>query len=580
MDRMQNYTLIGYLRDISDKLGHIYIDMVDHYPKILSMMEEKFPSLQSREISGVDSLGLDEMETSVKSLKNMVDVEGSILSDISRKDSNFLDKLEEELNKSRVFEQYIEQIEDDSMELELISLNAMVAALKAGKNGGAFPYITEQLQSVSRQSAVLSGELKNHGTRMDQVFREYLEIIQQERNDLKNSLETMENCLQDILELHLSYRNQVLEFVKDIQKGINLIKGPLYNIIQEVQKHDIVRQSIDHVILSLEKGGAEAHTIEETLDLLSFQIQVYSFCTDILNEILWDIQGTYQLFNDKISDLSRLIEGIRKTGQDFLQQNSNDFYAAKIQDLQVSFLESSHLLTKNSSGHSFKNGDTILKEILKLEESSNGFIRIINWIKTINISSRVEAAKLPNLDNMNIIIENINTRTDSIEINVERITKIIRNFKKSSEILFNEYSKFSNSNLNALDSFLIKLKIGLAQINDAHEGVNQGTHEVMQVSKVFDEFYTRTKDDLIMMEALIQELKQVIDLVGNRKVSYEEDLKRALVESPYDEWTLQEDKIKELIDQFTIFLHKKKADINNSMTIDDEGAASGEITLF
>ncbi len=583
MDNENQIRIVKNLEYIVAELGNVYMGMADNYPRILDLMDEKFRSLDTSDMQKKNAFcGLDDMEESVAYLQNIVSSEGIIFTKLSEKDSGFLDNLEVELKKSSLFEEHIKVIEDDSAELELISLNAMVTALKAGKNGGAFPYITEELQAVSKDSAYLSNRLKDHGENMDRVFRSFLSNIDSDKSDLNQAMDIIAENLNNMLKLIKEYKDKIHILVSELQKGVGGIRDPLYHIIQEVQKHDIVRQSIDHVILSFQKGlEVSSVSTEDELDYLTYQYQVYSFCKDILSEIGEGIDETYKLFQEKSDDLSEMMLTIQKSGETFLNQSGNDSYSLKIREFQKSISQNSEIFRKGFSRESLKkNLSHLLKEIGKLEESSNGFVRIINWVKTINISSRVEAAKLPHLENMNFIIENINNRTDSIEQNVEVLTRIIGDFRKSTDRLFNDYFKDFTDDAAQLEQFIVDLRKGLEGVSDSHEKVDYCTLEIVKAGQAFDEFYQMTRKDLRTMKDLMKKLYDVTGIVDTQKNQYKEKLDHALAASPYSEWKLRGNEIKDLIDKFTIFIHKKKADITSSFALEEEGASSGEVTLF
>ncbi len=574
--------IIAYLEEISRKLGDVYAGMAEQYPMSFQMLDDKVQSLKSDGHGDSDTFcGLQKMEDALEMLKNTVQSEGGILSGLSRKDETFLDKLEAELNTSRQFEKFIDRIDDDSAELEVISLNAMVTALKAGKNGGAFPYITEELQKISRESASHSVQLKKNGTLMDSLFRSFLEKIHKEKQELKSATQDIHNIIHQMMDLHMDYRDQLVNFGENLHHGVADIKRPLYLIVQEVQKHDIIRQSIDHVILSLKEREEPGSTVESQLDSLSYMVRIYQLCFEILNDLLEDIKKTHQLFSTKSADFSSLFQKIEILGSDFHNQNTEDSYSMKIQEYEFALIKYSSAIKKGySRGYLKKSFDTILNEIQKLEEAADGYIRIISHIKTINISSRVEAAKLPNLLNMNIIIENINERVNSLENNVEDIVRIIKEFKSHTDSLFLEFYKDFQSDSRELDAFISDLTKGLENLKEAHGHVDECTSDVLRISGHFTEFYKRSQNDLHSMDNLQKDLVKTMDLVKKQEILFQGELEKVLKQSSYDSWNLESAKIRGLTEKFTIFGHKKIADRENALDMSGEGAQSGDVTLF
>ncbi len=574
--------LVFLLEDISSQLGHVYENIAETYPNIFRALDDKIDSLQLNESESNSTFcGLHTMENVLKLLKGTVHSEGSILTELAGKDSLFLNKLEEELSRSRTYAGNIEQIEDDSTELELISLNAMVTALKAGKNGGAFPYITEELQKVSRESAAVSILLKENGAVMDRIFREFLEKIQNEKKELNNATKQMESTIAQMLEIHLEYRDQLQLFGDHLITGVGRIKEPLYKILQEVQKHDIIRQSIEHIIYSLKEPVDQGSTIEQKLDSLSFQHRIYQMSYEILFDLLDDLHKTLEIFQTKSADFSSFYETIKKIGKDFHSKNDDDSYSLKIQEYEESLFRNSSVIRKGYTRKYLKTSfDMIIKEINALVESSERYIGIISHIKTINISSRVEAAKLPNLLNMGILIDNISVRTESLEKNVEDIVSTIKEFKNRTDQLFTNFFRDFQADEGTLDLFISDLKNGLEELKESHVYVDACTSDVILLGDRYNEFYNKSMKDLLSMGRLEKQLEQVMIQIEKGAVYYSSEFERTLKESPYENWELSSEKIEKLTDKFTIFRHKKSADRENALNMSHEGAESGEVTLF
>ena len=581
-EHLNKKNLILLLETISEKLGDVYVSMAESYPVIFRTLDDKIDLLQ---LKGSDSnstfCGLHTMENVLNFLKNTVQSEGSILSELAGKDSLFLDKLEEELSRSRTYARNIEQIEDDSAELELISLNAMVTALKAGKNGGAFPYITEELQKVSRESAAVSVLMKKNGAVMDRIFHEFLEKIQKEKKELNSATTQMDATIAQMLDIHLDYRDQLETFGDHLITGVGRIKSPLYKILQEVQKHDIIRQSIEHIIYSLKEPVDGGSTVEKQLDSLSFQKRIYQMSYEILFDLLEDLHNTHELFQTKSADFSSFYETIENVGRDFHIKNDDDSYTMKILEYEESLFRNSSVIRKGYTRKYLKNSfDLIIKEINALVESSERYIGIISHIKTINISSRVEAAKLPDLLNMGILIDNISERTESLERNVEEIVSTIKEFKNKTDQLFTTFFRDFKADEGSLDIFISDLKKGLEELKESHIYVDKCTSDVILLGDRYNEFYEKSMKDLLSMGRLKDQLEQVMVQTEKGVQHYASEFERVLSDSPYDKWELSSDAIEKLTAKFTIFKHKKSADRENTLNMSHEGAESGEITLF
>jgi len=82
------------------------------------------------------------------------------------------------------------------------------------------------------------------------------------------------------------------------------------------------------------------------------------------------------------------------------------------------------------------------------------------------------------------------------------------------------------------------------------------------------------------MNTLIENLENINETVTSLKNRFNDELEIELEKSEYRTWELHGNEIRELIDKFTIFVHKQKVDDSHEVDLDGEGAESGEITLF
>ncbi|MDC7242047.1 MAG: hypothetical protein PQJ50_16960, partial [Spirochaetales bacterium] len=94
------------------------------------------------------------------------------------------------------------------------------------------------------------------------------------------------------------------------------------------------------------------------------------------------------------------------------------------------------------------------------------------------------------------------------------------------------------------------------------------------------EFHKMTVEDLDRMSALVQEITDIRNSIEEEKRFIDRELESALSEAGLENWELKGDEIRQLIDKFTIYIHKKKADTDGVLEVSDEGASSGDITLF
>jgi len=571
--------IISELKTIVESLGDVYLNIADKYPGLMRMLEQKIAQMKD-DSTGKESLS--DMHYHVQRINQTVTDQEKKLNDLTSRDNVFLNRISERLNTVKELDRNIDQIEDDSAELELISLNAMVTALKAGKNGGAFPYITEELQKVSKSSAKLSNGLKTKGRDLNNYFEIFQSSINEEKSNINESIHAMVNDFEELTRTTSKYQSISSSLIEKFSTEVADIKKPFYLILEEVQKHDIVRQSVDHVVLAIDHiKPPQDSSIEGRLESLSYASRVYGFCNEILTEIYTELNKTYKTFCDKSEGLNSLILYLQYQGNELRNCSGNKSCRDHIVEIQESIAVNLDKIKKESVQKYIQKAlENIDREINNLEDAYNGFSRIISWVKTINISSRVEAAKLPHLENMTYIIENITDRTGSIEKSVDIIIHTISDFRKHMDSLFQNYFTLASKDSDQLEQFADDLKENLLHINTYSISLDRKMTDMLATGDDFINLNKMTAKDLQKMENLIAGIKGIIKEVEEEKAKTDADLERNLKEAGISNWQLKGDEIKKLIDKFTIYIHKKKVDTGNALEMDAEGASSGEVTLF
>jgi hypothetical protein len=132
------------LRSIAAQTEGTYLSLAATYPELLKSMKN---SLQDDIGSGMD-VGHSRQNAIMQSLQSASSVIaelGQAFNSAHAKDLAVYEILRIHMDKIASLSKYIAGIQENSSAMELISLNAMTVALKAGLSGRAFSFITEEL---------------------------------------------------------------------------------------------------------------------------------------------------------------------------------------------------------------------------------------------------------------------------------------------------------------------------------------------------------------------------------------------------------------------------------------------------
>ena len=136
------------IQQISERIEEIFIDFAKEFPKLLNSTK---------------SSSFDELSNALESLKTENSLssktESSFFDNYGEKYSFLFEALNKETESLTDIDNQITNITNDSEEMELIALNAMVVSIKSGEKGRAFSCITENLQRLSTDMINLSAKL-------------------------------------------------------------------------------------------------------------------------------------------------------------------------------------------------------------------------------------------------------------------------------------------------------------------------------------------------------------------------------------------------------------------------------------
>ena len=140
----------------------------------------EFPQLLgSGKSSSLDTL-LETLQTLDKENTLSGRTETTHFTNYEEKYAGLFKELNEKIQNLSLINSDISHIKNDSEEMELIALNAMVVSIKSGDKGRAFSKITENLQQLSSSMIALSARLSS------------------EESSLINNVNTLKDLFQEI----------------------------------------------------------------------------------------------------------------------------------------------------------------------------------------------------------------------------------------------------------------------------------------------------------------------------------------------------------------------------------------------
>ena len=575
---MAETDMVTKLNSIVEELGEIYLGMSDKYPRFLEKLEQEF-SCYSKEDNGKDGLAAVS-----ENVNRFLEKKNDFSRENSDREKELIDTIDRELQKLRRIEDGIAGMEECSEDLELISLNAMVSALKAGNNGGAFPYITRELQRVSRLSRENSNSIRMFGRNLDREYSTLIERVRTSQKDTGENIGGIYDALEGVISGLSFYDKSFKELCEILENTVNKMRSPLYMIVEEVQKHDIVRQSVNHIIISLDEINdfTEEGEGDERLNYLKFACQVYELSRFIIDDIRESVHRSYERFSSEKQGVEDIIESLgREMGQKVSEIGRDDF-EKRIESISRSV--SQYFLSHNDNlSHSELRTEHFNDLIDDLEAGIDQYGKVLSSIRNIHVASRIEVVKLKKLENMDNIIANIDITVGEMEDQLAQIDEAVDEFRKASGVIVSDFIEYSMLVQAQMQDSMTNLEPVLNAVRHFQVNLKEHFYQFEQVNREFKGFTGLVDDHLNHMSRLIGDIDFIRDTFESKRVGYATELEEELEAAGYSDWSLEGDRIKKLIDKFTIFIHKKVmtgVEEKGHIGLDEEQAGASEITLF
>lgn len=484
----------------------------------------------------------------------------------------------------------VSAIRSDSEELEIISLNAMVISIKSGEKGRAFSCITENLKKLSAGMISLSNEL-----------------IQEER-ELLGKNESLKKSFSAVLDAQKEAVSAcALRRTVDIGPTISEASGvldrmtanaakvsaPIQDAMAGVQLQDIIRQSVDQIILVLPEICTipEGISNEERLDRLSLNAQLLDIAINIMRDVNANLELSLQTFSTNWKQVHEILDAVEDQRRAFIgnyldERNlSGSSLPVLLSDMTDGFCDYiSHInLYQRGQRTLVRDSTRIVAEAKRLRTLFDTIRPIISRLQHVRITQQIEVAKNLAIGAVKDTVEYMSELIMKADSRVKETRAELEDFITGIDELASSYSAVSDADNRELErikqeksSFFNRMKQYHADILSVVSGLHVYPESFQSLCTEVDDLLARLEGVHARAKASSRELMEIRDAV---KV----DLDHALGAQGLAVWTIKNDRFRDIVDRFTITAHKEAAGKIAGFEVDSnslETIESGDVTLF
>lgn len=491
---------------------------------------------------------------------------------VASTERSFLDGVEDGIRSLSRLDEIIGRIRADSEEMEIISLNAMTVALKSGAAGRAFSVITDELKR-------LSGRTIRHADDLSRAGSALLERLGGLKSTLGSLAETQLSFFQSakaaLEDGFMSLESEVDQTARDIRalsSEAMSVRNPISSIMQEVQLQDIIRQSLDHVRLSL--GAAEASAVGDDGEGIdpdeerTFLVEITKLSSSLLDEVSSQVRASLGRFSAGIDGVNAVMASVESSRLSVVVSrkgaSAGDDYEAKAHP---------YIAAKEQA---MSGALAIADGVRHLDERFKEMNAILARFKSIVTASRIETARNKALAIVSTTVAGMMDLTERLTDDVAAAGGVTRSFAKALSTGMTDY-------LAAAEESMAELREKSTGLRDEFNRIDESRRRLWAIESEFRPFSTDFERAVNEASESVERIATLAgELEGMRDALEAYALATGTQAGDGPSSMIHSQRLKAIVDRFTIFAHKQTAARIARLDpgADDSTADSGDVTLF
>lgn len=570
------------------------INQIKSELKQISVQSEKnflalgdlFQSLMSRD-GGTSLKELQDAMNGIGSVnQESAGLERELFSGYGEKYNPLFEQLNKKITDLGELDKLIAGMKENSEQMELIALNAMVISIKSGEKGHAFSRITENLQRLSNDMFLFSDKLLDEEKRL-------LEYI----NSLKSIFEGILSSQKKLSGIGSTGSNDITTLIARVNSPLSDMEtniGSIYPYIQKamaaLQLQDIIRQALDHVdscIDEIIKSGEAVAGTEDELDSVCFKIALYQLGEEVLEDIKGNVTSSISSFQSNWDTVTNKLNSIQIKKNDFndrfldLTKNSSDNISAKLGDLVDAF---AGMLDE------FNRYQIVQKDLLRTCQNITEKARtmfavfenlrpVMSRLHHVRILQQIEVSKNDAISSVKDSVIDMDNLINDANGSLDTMQILLESFIKETGTLLNTFT----SNISKDNAMMLNLKTNKNQFFEELKITERRISSIIGNFNVFPAGFEHNcelvDENLSGIQNLENTLSSFIDGMKNARTDLERQRDRLFEQKSVTSWQIKNSKFSDLINKFTITAHKEAAGKIGGFDI-ESGSNAGEITFF
>lgn len=553
---------------------------------IFITLAEIFPNLLNKK----GGTALEKLQDLLEKLKiennSSVIQEKSFFDNFGENYTILFDELNRKLKDLTNLNSQVQIIKEDSEELELITLNAMVVSIKSGAEGRAFSVITENQKQLSNQMYLLS----------DRLLKEEDELIEKITN-LKTIFTDTEESQKELSELGSRSSSNITALIQKAAAPLGStaeLARTVYPLIQQsmegLQIQDIIRQSVNHIQIVLEAVIPYDQIDMQSdgaLDTVCFNSELLNITESVLQDILSSLTKSTGIFNINWNQVSGALKTIEQNRIQYMNKflDEKETNSDNIQIHLQTVISMFSTLIQKFNNYQLSQRDfnytcqSITERTRRMYKVFEDLKPVIENLQHIRILQQIEVAKNEVLASVRESVTEMDNRINSAQKVLDVVQKALQEFAAgTSQLLFRFTSQIDKDN-EQMQELRTEKTVFFNKMNSLQTDLADLVHHFTVLPAGFEQQYADVQMELQKLDQVTQLFTEITEKIRIERRFFEEQKKEQLVRQHLTEWKIRNDKFKDLIQNFTIAAHKEAAGRIAGFEV-EKGSAGGDVILF
>jgi len=169
--------------------------------------------------------------------------------------------------------------------------------------------------------------------------------------------------------------------------------------------------------------------------------------------------------------------------------------------------------------------------------------------------------------------------TKTIESDVDQSLETTKQFIGSATTIRDHHHTLYRQEKDSVTAFRTEMQSRYRNLRDSHQSVSESVQGFSLFSKQFFEVFSHSKAHGIRLGSTSNKIRALKDELSEMEAAIQLRYRELLEARGLSEWKIEDNRLREIIERFTIFTHKQKAGELAGFEV-ESGTESGEITFF